>query len=48
MRDAMVESAAKMARIASKVRQPTYGDFALEDAHLHDLIAVAGGNELPA
>ncbi len=46
MREEMVESAAKMARIASKFRQPTYGEFALEDAHLHDLIAVAGGNEL--
>jgi DNA-binding GntR family transcriptional regulator len=45
-RDAMLDCAAVMRQMASKPVLPTYGEFALEDAKLHDLVAVSAGNEI--
>lgn len=44
-RNDMLASASHMTKIASKLVLPTYGDFAVEDAKLHDLIAQSAGNE---
>jgi DNA-binding GntR family transcriptional regulator len=44
-RDAMLVSASLMTRLDSKIDRPTYGDFAVEDGKLHDLIALTAGNE---
>jgi DNA-binding GntR family transcriptional regulator len=45
-RDAMLACAAVMKQMTAKSVLPTYGEFALEDAKLHDLVALSGGNEL--
>jgi len=43
--EAMRAAVESMSRLASPAHEPAYAEFALEDADLHDIIAVSAGNE---
>lgn len=42
---AMRAAVDSMDRLAAPSRSPAYAEFALEDAHLHEIIALSAGNE---